>query len=138
MREKGLDKVKDYITIKLVENSYGGKTGIISLHKDGADRLTKVSHIRVGLSNCRLQEKINVSKCWKYGHMVNTCTNEEVDTTNRCYRCGTEGHRRAECPNERKHCITCGQDGHASGTTMCKIFRSALSAERQKWNDGVK
>ena len=83
--------------------------------------------IRDGLTICGLRirpsrlkhEPMQCMKCRRWGHFANAC----LATTDLCGTCGDE-HRTNACTNrDKKHCVSCKSDEHASWDRECPVFR---------------
>ena len=58
-------------------------------------------------------------KCQNWNHIAWECT-EQTDT---CGTCGENDHWMKNCTNkEKKHCVSCKTDDHASWSRTCLIF----------------
>lgn len=62
-------------------------------------------------------------RCWEYGHIKVQCRNTR-DRTGKCYKCGEERHRAAECEGAPK-CKICKDNGrpynHRMGNRECSV-----------------
>ncbi|GLB42955.1 hypothetical protein LshimejAT787_1204040 [Lyophyllum shimeji] len=67
-----------------------------------------------------VQEPTRCNKCQHYGHIRNTCKNEE-----RCPSCASSDHTTAECSiSFTPRCMSCGPNStHASSSRSCPIFK---------------
>lgn len=107
--------------------SMGRQTTILTMEKEDARNLGTKSHVRVGLSSCRVEEKVQVKKCfrcWAFGHSVRDCTGQ--DRGNSCHKCGNKGHHKKDCKNLNPKCVLCELEGHETGGGGCIAFREAL------------
>ena len=78
------------------------------------------------------QEPAQCMKCRRWGHFAMNCPDSE-DT---CGTCGGK-HRTSACQNKEKlHCVSCGDNSHASWDRACPEFikRSAILDERNPLN----
>ena len=78
------------------------------------------------------QEPVQCMKCRRWGHFAAHCL--EVDDT--CGTCGAN-HRTNNCENKEKHhCVSCGDNTHASWDRACPEFnrRCAILDERNPDN----
>jgi hypothetical protein len=65
------------------------------------------------------KEPIRCMKCQNWNHVAWECT-EQTDT---CGTCGENDHWTKNCTNkEKKHCVSCKTDEHASWSRTCPIF----------------
>ncbi|KAJ3652098.1 hypothetical protein Zmor_018094 [Zophobas morio] len=85
---------------------------------------------RLGLSVCKIQEKIEVEKCyrcWPYGHKAWNCSglNRRVN----CLNCAKEGHKREGCKEEAFENMKRDPSDYSrlltTATRACKRGRSA-------------
>jgi hypothetical protein len=77
-------------------------------------------------------EPIQCMKCRRWGHFASECSSE----SDVCGSCG-ENHRTSLCQNKGKtHCVSCGNDTHASWSRDCPEFirRCQIIDERNPEN----
>lgn len=113
---------------------------MITMVTKDADKLLTLRTTRIGFSDCHIQERIIVDRCyrcWEFGHNARACANKVTDLSNCCYKCGLPGHHKAKCESAVDFCPTCKVEGHQSGTGRCKFFRAALNKEKRK-KDGLR
>lgn len=139
---EGITEILDeqQVSIILNKNARDGQTAVLTMDANTAEKLKKISRIRIGFSTCRVQERISIERCfncWEYGHNSRGCTNQPVDTKNKCFKCGQEGHQKAQCTSEDLFCHTCQTAGDQAGTIKCKNFRDALSNERMRRKNSI-
>lgn len=109
----------------------GNQAATVKVEEYKANRLINLGKIRIGLSICLIEERINATRCfrcWNFGHLAGDCSGP--DRRSSCYRCGKDGHNRKECKNEPK-CVLCAQSGHETGGDGCPEGRAALDKERR-------
>jgi hypothetical protein len=109
----------------------GTQTATVTLDHDWADKLISRRTIRIGMCMCRIQERVDLGrcyKCWCYGHIASACRG--TDRTKLCLNCAQDGHKKSECGREA-FCPLCERMGHAAGAGSCKIFREALETARR-------
>lgn len=102
----------------------------VTLGKRDGKRLLKLGKIRVGLQMCKLQETLEVTRCfrcWSYEHWTNKCSGR--DRKDDCLKCGTRGHKAKECKND-PYCPLCAEKGHSVGNIKCKKFTEAILRKR--------
>jgi hypothetical protein len=106
----------------------------LTLSKDNADKLVGVGHLRVGPSRCPVERRLEVkrcSRCWSFEHAAGKCTGP--DRSKHCMGCGQEGHAMKNCKAD-KSCVLCNGENHALGSGRCKAFRHALAMARKQNN----
>lgn len=122
------------VKITVNQNARGQQSAVVTMLTKDAERLLSLQTIRIGFSDCHIQERISVErcyKCWDFGHNARACTKQDVDMSNCCYKCGQPGHHKAKCDSETEFCPTCKREGHQSGTGKCRFFKAALNREKR-------
>lgn len=102
----------------------------VTLPASAATALVREKHIRVGMVRCRVDLRVEVTRCfrcWAYDHIAKSC--KGPDRRDRCFNCGEAGHASKAC-NRPQHCLLCDKRGHAPGTVKCATFRKALDEAR--------
>jgi hypothetical protein len=129
----GLIKRKERLLVKALRPAYGeSQTATITAIEEDARRIIKEGTVRVGLSLCAAQERLDLEKCyrcWGYGHKARDC--EEEDRSESCRKCAKTGHVKKHCI-ELAYCPLCQKTGHEAGEGRCTIFRNALAAARRR------
>lgn len=103
----------------------GSQIATVAMDKEDALEILKLQKIRIGLNMCRVEERVNVIKCfrcWDFGHIAKDCTG--TDRSMLCQKCGSDGHKKDSC-NKEALCLLC-EDKHESGSGKCKKYRKAL------------
>jgi len=104
-----------------------------------AERLLHGGNLRIAYNDCAVMGKIDVIqcfRCWAYGHVSSACESAE-DRGADCRKCGERGHKKVECPNE-KRCPVCKKEGHSVGEGTCSEWRRAIREKRQELRAGEK
>ena len=129
----GMIQTNDALVIKSRRpDRTGNQTVTIQAEEKDAERLIQADRIRIGLGNCKIQERVVVThcyRCWAYDHKIKDCKGE--DRSQKCRRCAGEGHFEKTC-REEAQCPLCGKVGHKVGSGACDAFRNALKVGRQK------
>ena len=138
--EKKLGKVTEEDFRVSALRPYAGSllAATVQLKKEEAEELLNNKSIRVGLADCRIEERQTFQKClkcWSLLHLVKDCKNE--DRRQLCYNCGETGHLGKDCENSTK-CLDCNSDEHRAGSTRCAKFRQELRDRRKKLEERKK
>lgn len=111
----------------------GTQTATVNLEEGYAHKLLDKGRLRVGIVECRIQERLDIPrcyKCWSYGHNARNC--EGTDRSKKCHICCSEEHDRKNCKATTPYCPLCETEGHQAGSGICKVFKNALKTEREK------
>ncbi len=132
--ESGQIKEEKQVVIKTLRPTpNGNQTTIIEMKEEDAKGLVQKSKMRLGLSVCKIQERIEVEKCyryWTYGHKAWNCS--RPDKRESCLNCAKEGHKRKDC-QEEAFCPLCEARGHEAGSgRRCEAFKRALEARQRR------
>ncbi|XP_024875987.1 uncharacterized protein LOC112457258 [Temnothorax curvispinosus] len=93
-----------------------------------AIKLTATDRIKIGWTVARVEllkaRPIQCFKCWRFGHVKNTCEFPE-DRAGSCFKCGSRQHRISTC-DEPACCVVCKNAGglhdhRLSSTKNCFI-----------------
>ena len=105
----------------------------LTVTQERAQRLITKQTIRIGLNNCGLSEKVEVTqcyRCWGYGHIAAACGGS-TDRSADCKNCGGGGHSKTECKRD-KSCPLCKKEGHRVGEGACAVLRQALREAKRR------
>lgn len=101
-------KAKDVWMEELRPCFGGNKVVTTVVPKEEGEQMIRRGGIRIGLSWCRIVERVEVL---------------------RCFKCGNYGHKAIECKG-KEYCFNCKVNGHRSGANGCPVYRKALSRAR--------
>jgi len=112
---------------------------VCELEDSQSQRLLSNGRIRIGWVNCRVRQRLVVTRCHKclgYGHLKKDCT--ATDRQNNCWRCGLADHKMKDCKTEKENvsCFLCSEAAkpktdHKPGSGKCAVFREALEERRK-------
>ena len=104
---------------------------MIVMGEDDDKGFVERGRLRLGLSVCKIQERIEVEKCylcWAYGHKAWNCS--APDRRANCQNCA-KGHKKEDC-KEEAFCSLCEVKGHEAGSgRRCEAFKRALEAQQK-------
>lgn len=103
----------------------------VTISKRKAETLLKKGPLKIGLTRCRVERKVNVDRCfrcWDYNHTAKEC--KGPDRSKCCFKCGKGEHDYKTC-KENEACPLCKVEGHKAGTGRCKAFMAAISLVRK-------
>lgn len=107
--------------VRALRPAYGGTQNVtIKLKEVDANLLIQKKTIKIGWTNCMIQERkpeMRCFGCWEYGHVRGQCSGP--DRGQLCLRCGQEGHMISQCRN-KPFCVFCKQEGHQSNNRKCQ------------------
>lgn len=117
--------------VQLRRYSQGTQTATFKLPASLANMVLKVGKIKVNWSVCPItvfERPAICFKCLGYDHKSWDC--KGPDRSKMCRRCGAEGHKANGCKAKPK-CLICTEGGnHATGSSVCPSFKSALKKMR--------
>jgi hypothetical protein len=99
---------------------------------DVAARMLQLSHVKIGLVQCRIRERVDVKKCyrcWMPGHLRKECHGPERKGL--CTKRGEEGHQSKDCQGEA-YCTVCNREGHSAMGSQCPKYRKAMQQAVRK------
>lgn len=121
-------------------NSREQKLAIVQMNERGALELLKNSRIKIGWVNCRVRQRVLVTRCYAcfgFGHRQADCKGPDRKKEGVCIQCGEKGHIKKECSADPK-CFLCAEGGlapelrkHVPGSGGCHVFRQALDKARK-------
>ncbi|KAK9718499.1 Endonuclease-reverse transcriptase [Popillia japonica] len=131
MRRMGIQDDKQTAVKAMRPGRDGSQTAIVQVNRAKANLLVKAGRIRIGWVNCRVRERVAVTRCYKcleFGHMGKEC--KGPDRSDLCVNCHQPGHKAKECEG-RHYCLSCNSDEHRSDTTRCPRFRELIKMQRR-------
>jgi hypothetical protein len=102
--------LKNYTELKIISIrlAFGWtQAATVMAPGDVAARMLQLGHVRIGLVQCRLRERVDVKKCyrcWMPGHLRKECQGPERKGL--CTKCGEEGHQSKDCQG-KAYCTVC-------------------------------
>lgn len=70
-------------------------------------------------------------RCLKFGHKIGECSEQKE----RCWKCGTTGHKGSMCRKELR-CVNCNGE-HSSSSSHCPVFIAKLNGNKQRYETRV-
>jgi hypothetical protein len=120
-------------------NARGQKMAIVTVGVREAAKLLEEGHLKIGWVNCRVREKLEVTRCYKclgFGHTANRCSGP--DRSKLCFKCGGQDHRANTC-KATESCFLCAEAGlkgdsvlHAARSGRCPAYKQALQKLRSR------
>ncbi|KAL7728639.1 hypothetical protein ACLKA6_012630 [Drosophila palustris] len=109
----------------------------VRMSAECARKALNVGRLKVGWVNCRLRERVSLTRCFKcleFGHMARQCKSE-VDRSDMCRRCGLKGHIAKDCEREPQ-CMLCKDTQkdakHIAGSAASALLEQTI---RQRGTD---
>lgn len=127
--KKAAIKPENYEVRKL-RPAFGNKqNATIIITETDAQKLTDLSSIRIGWTECKITERkmeLKCFRCWGLGHRKNQCKGPNREHL--CLKCAQEGHTASVCTNS-PFCIHCEEKGHQSNSRLCRSDKTSMKAE---------
>lgn len=130
------------IKIKTIRKCFGEtQMAVLTAPAKIADQLIAIRKIKIGWINCRIRERIQITRCFRclsFGHVASNCTGPDRSKT--CRLCGSEGHFSNNCKRVPE-CILCKEEkipggaDHILGSFKCELFQRELRKRRN--NDQI-
>lgn len=121
-------------------NSREQKMALATANAETASILLKKGRIKIGWMNCRIRQRVTVTRCHRclgYGHIKANCNG--TDRSRACWKCGKDGHKANGCPSrpDKQSCFLCSErpeikdKAHFPGSGSCNVFRAALTQQKR-------
>ena len=108
---EGVTHVKHLFT-KRNESSVPTNTFIITFNKPTLPKSVRAAYLNIPVEPF-VPGPLRCYKCQKFGHGQNSCSHQPV-----CARCGIEGHKDTNCPEQEPKCANCSGD-HPAYSRQC-------------------
>jgi hypothetical protein len=121
-------------------NSREQKMALATANAETATLLLKKGRIKIGWMNCRIRQRLTVTRCHRclgYGHIKANCNGK--DRSMACWKCGKDGHKANRCSSrpDTQGCFLCSErpeikdKAHFPGSGSCSVFRAALAQQKR-------
>lgn len=123
----------------LGETATGKKTTTLKVTPDVAEKLLRLTHIKVVYNECYIRERVSIPKCYK----CYECNHREIncprpDGRMLCNICGGPNHSGTKCKTDPKFFSCKVKNGHRTGTMTCPVFRSiAMGKGKQRRKSSI-
>lgn len=125
---------REDIKVKSIRPAYGeSQIATIEINKESAKKLITMGKVRIGMTRCRVRERVELTKCfkcWEYGHIAPNCKST-INREKCCFKCNKEGHASKDC-KENPFCPLCHKEGHQVGSSTCEALKTAIDARKRK------
>lgn len=89
-----------------------------------AIKVAATGRVRIGWTSARVRllepRPVQCFKCWRFGHVRNTCRFPE-DRTGNCFRCGSGDHVIRDC-RASPRCAICSQSGRGANHRLGSLY----------------
>lgn len=132
------DCCQEDIKVGSIRKQYNGLGSIwVKCPLAAAIRIATPGRLRIGWSSARVElleaRPVQCYKCWRYGHVRNTCSFPE-DRTGACFKCGATDHTLRDCAATPR-CVICSDadrpDNHRLGSLRICNERSIREPVRR-------
>lgn len=138
LRETG--STADFKVHVLGPNSREQKMALATASAQTASLLLEKGRIKIGWTNCRIRQRVVVTRCYRclgYGHTKANCKGKDRSTA--CWKCGKDGHKAKGCQSrpDKPGCFLCSEKAeikdraHFPGSGSCSVFRAALAQQKK-------
>lgn len=130
---------RDKIVVHTPREDYKGRNRFVSVPEAVALKLLKMRRLEMGWDRCRIEEKVNLTKCYNclhFGHFASECSEGKNCMAGTCLKCGSKEHLAKDCSNKLK-CYVCKEGEHRADSMACprykQLFLQLKSERREVW-----
>lgn len=123
--------LQDVVVKSMRPSRDGNQIATVQVSRNNANILLMAKRIKIGWVNCRVRERVAVTRCYKcldFGHTLKEC--KGPDRSNLCINCHQPGHKARECDGPH-FCPSCNTNEHRPDSTNCPKFRELIKAQRK-------